>query len=194
MLYGKSVHKTSINNYPITSGKTALEIPIQQSNFHIVIERTNNNNSDKYMVQDVVKEYAQQGLLSSYLKTNRSFKTVLIMNIDKLSYYAQTSLRRTIEIYARSCRFIMTSSSLSRVIEPLRSRCLCIRVPKPNAEQIFDTMVHVMIQENLKLSLKKINEIINMSDVNIKTCLWKLDMILTDTPDDIDLNALRFST
>jgi replication factor C subunit 3/5 len=188
MLYDKSVHKTTEINYNITSSKTISEIPIKQSNFHIVIERNNNNNSDKYIVQDIIKEYAKRHPMNTFLKTKRSFKTVLIMDTDTLSHPAQASLRRTTEMYAKTCRFIMISSSLSKIIEPLRSRCLCIRVPGPNKEQIFETITHVMINENLKLSLREINHIINTSDMNIKTCLWKLDKIRTKNNTKLDLH------
>lgn len=187
LLYDESVHKMTETKYNVTgSSRTITEISIKQSNFHIVIERNNNNNSDKYIVQDIIKEYAMR-VPMNFFKTKRSFKTVLIKNVDKLSYFAQTSLRRTMELYAHTCRFIMISSSLSKVIEPLRSRCYCIRVPLPNRSEIFSTLMHVSLNENIKLSLEQTDNIIKSSNRNIKECLWKLDMIKFDINEDSEL-------
>lgn len=192
MIYDKTVHDTIDTPYTISCTKTMTEILIKQSNFHIVIDR-NNNTSDKYIVQDIIKEYTLQSPMYDFLITKRPFKTVLIMNVDKLSYYAQTSLRRTMEIYSKTCRFIMISTSLSKVIDPLRSRCLCIRVPRPTKQQIFTTMEHILISENLKMTLYQINNIINTSDMDIKKCLWKIDLYKSNIEDNIDLDNIIIS-
>ena len=70
-------------------------------------------------------------------KTKRKFKIVLINCVDNLSYYAQASLRRTMEKYANTCKFIFICDQLSKIIEPLRSRCLCVRVPVPDNLAIY---------------------------------------------------------
>ena len=54
-----------------------------------------------------------------------------------MSYYAQTSLRRTMERYNDKCRFMMWCKSLSKVIEPLQSRCICLRIPSPTDDELF---------------------------------------------------------
>jgi len=40
------------------------------------------------------------------------------------------------EKYSKSCRIILCCESLSNVIDPLRSRCLKIRVPAPSKEEL----------------------------------------------------------
>ena len=60
MLYGKSVNNLSEFIYIIKgSGGKENEIIIKQSNSHIVID-PGNNNFDKYLIQNVVKEYAKE--------------------------------------------------------------------------------------------------------------------------------------
>ena len=57
-------------------------------------------------------------------KQQKVFKVVVIHEIDRLSANAQASLRRTMETYMPTCRIIANAESLSKVIAPLRSRCL----------------------------------------------------------------------
>jgi replication factor C subunit 3/5 len=175
MVYDKYVHTLSDAIYAVTgSGNTVTQVTIKQSNYHIVIE-PNNNNFDRYLIQDIVKEYAQRAPLDIFTK-KKHFNTVLINNIDNLSYYAQTSLRRTMEIYSSTCRFIMWCSSLSKVIEPLRSRCYCFRVPAPTDDDMFGYLLEITQKENIQLDLKQRNNIIKLAQGNIKTVLWLLEL------------------
>ena len=61
----------------------------------------------------------------------------------------------------------MWSRSLSKVIDPLRSRCLCIRVNRPSKNLLFKKIYEISILENIKLNYKLINNIINKSEEEI---------------------------
>ena len=142
MLYDSEVNKLDDSIYKVSgSGNSNTDIIIKQSNYHIVIE-PNNTNFDRYLIQDVVKEYAKKVPLNVFT-AKKCFKTVLINNVDNLSYYAQTSLRRTMEKYSSTCRFIMWCKSLSRVIDPIRSRCYCFRIPAPSDGDMIELIAHV---------------------------------------------------
>jgi replication factor C subunit 3/5 len=66
----------------------------------------------------------------------RSFKVVLLMEVDRLSRQAQAALRRTMEKYTATCRLILCCNNASRVIEPVRSRCLGIRIAAPTHDEV----------------------------------------------------------
>ena len=173
MIYDEQVNKLNDSIYEVSgSGNKKTQVAIKQSNYHIIIE-PNNNNFDRYLIQDVVKEYAKKVPLNVFT-SHRTFKMVLINNVDNLSYYAQTSLRRTMEKYSGTCRFIMWSRSLSRVIDPIRSRCYCFRINTPNNSQLFDMIADISFKESIKLSLTDYNEILDSSKGNIKKVLWML--------------------
>ncbi len=175
MLYGSSINKTSETIYNVSgSGNSTIQVPINKSNFHIIIE-PNNNNFDRYLVQEVVKEYAKK-IPFNVFNTKKKFKVVLINNVANMSYYAQTSLRRTLEKYSDTCRFIMWCRSLSKVIDPLRSRCLCIGVKKPSRPHLFQRLYTISVMERMKINLKVINDIIDKSNLNIKKSLWLLQL------------------
>ena len=158
----------------ISSGNIENEVIVKQSDHHIIIE-PNNNNFDRYLIQDIVKEYARRYPLCIFEKS-RNFKMVQINNLDNLSYYAQTSLRRTIEKYSKTCRFIMWCYSLSKVIEPLRSRCLCIHVPTQTNDELIKWTFNVSSLENIDIDFPVLNYIIETSNGNLKDILWKLDL------------------
>lgn len=175
LLYDEQVHKLTDSTYMVTgSGNSTTEVIIKQSNYHIIIE-PNNNNFDRYLIQDVVKEYAKKIPLNIF-SAKKNFKTVLINNIDNLSYYAQTSLRRTMEKFSKTCRFIIWCRSLSKVIEPIRSRCYCFRISMPSQSELFELMVIVCATEQIKLTLPEYIQFLNNSGGNIKKLLWMLQL------------------
>lgn len=175
MLYDSNVHKEEDTVYKVIgSGNKAIDVVVKQSDYHIVIE-PNNNNFDRYLIQDIVKEYAKKIPLGVF-KTKKIFRTVLINNIDNMSYYAQTSLRRTMEKYHKTCRFIMFATCPTRVIKPLISRCIFFSLSLPSNPQLFGHIYEIAIKEGLRLSLKEYTYILDKAKGNIKEALWLLEL------------------
>lgn len=104
------------------------------------------------MIQELLKEIAQtqqvdlnakQRFKGPSLESVRSlhfmhpFRTVVIINeADSLSRDAQAALRRTMEKYMSNMRIILCANSTSRLIAPIKSRCLLMRVAAPNEEEV----------------------------------------------------------
>jgi replication factor C subunit 3/5 len=193
MLYGKDSKKRCSRIYNVKgSGNTITKVNIMQSCYHIEINPYNTN-FDRYLVHDVIKEYAIKIPLSVFTAT-KDFKVVLINNIDNLTYYAQTSLRRTMEKYANTCRFIMWTTSLSKVIDPLKSRCFCFRVPAPSDGAMFDHIYRISIKEKMKLDFYEYMNLIRDADGDIRKSLWLLESkkwgLTTKTSYDIQLRNI----
>ena len=162
----------------IVSGytNTKTKILVKQSKHHIIIE-PNTNGFDKYLIQDIIQEYAKTELLT-ILKKRKLFKVIVINKIDNLSYYAQASLRRTLEKYSDICKFILISEQLSKIIEPLRSRCIMIRIPLPKKEQILETLLYISMKENINISNIKLKYILDNCNNKITQAIWLLEMHL----------------
>lgn len=174
-IYGKNGIKTNNVEYIISGyGNTKTKVKIKQSKYHIIIE-PNSNGFDKYLIQEIIQNYARIELLN-ILKYKKLFKVVVINKIDGLSYYAQASLRRTMEKYANTCKFIFISDQLSKIIEPIRSRCLLIRVPLPNKFKIMSSLINISKKENIKLKPKDYIEIIQKSENKMNIAIWLLEM------------------
>ncbi len=174
-IYGKQGVELKEVEYTVSGySNTKTKIMIKQSKHHIIIE-PNSNGFDKYLIQEIIQDYAKSELLN-ILKHRKLFKVVIINKIDNLSYYAQASLRRTMEKYSNTCKFILISDQLSKIIEPIRSRCLMIRVPLPSNEQILETLLHICQKENLVVPWVKLQEIITNSDNKVNHAIWLLEM------------------
>lgn len=61
---------------------------------------------------------------------------VIINEADLLSRDAQSALRRTMEKYTANLRIILCANSTSRIIGPIRSRCLLLRVGAPSEAEV----------------------------------------------------------
>ena len=59
------------------------------------------------------------------------FKSIVLLNADKLTCDAQSALRRCIEIYNHTTRFFMIVESKSKLLKPILSRFCEIYVPLP---------------------------------------------------------------
>jgi replication factor C subunit 3/5 len=172
-LYDKDVHVLSYIKYNICGSSTKKEVEIMQSNYHIVIEPTNTNH-DKYILQEIIKQYAMHKSFHIF-KNNRKFKTIVIYNVENLANNSQAALRRTMELYAKSCRFIMVCNNLSKLFEPLRSRCRIFCIPLPSVDDILKIVTHISIMENIHLTPSDIEYITNHCKNNLKRAIWYLD-------------------
>ena len=185
-IFDDTINDTFVETYYIKGyGNTVVDVDIIQSKYHIIIE-PNNTGFDKYLIQEIVKEYAKKKIINvSYNKY--PYRIVLINNIDNLHYYAQTSLRCNMEKYHKTCRFILCASNTSKIIDPIISRCLDIRIPSPTTNDMLNLIYYILLNENKLISRTKINDIIKAGEFNIKKTLWILQMSLYNI-DDYELS------
>ena len=79
-IFDKSVYNLDDSKYNvISSGNIENEVIVKQSDHHIIIE-PGNNNFDRYLIQDIVKEYARRYPLCIF-ESSREFKMVQINNV-----------------------------------------------------------------------------------------------------------------
>ena len=77
---------------------------------------------------------------------NENRPSVVIINeADSLSRDAQAALRRTMEKYMSNMRIILCANSTSRLIAPIKSRCLLMRVAAPSENEVRVFWMHMGI-------------------------------------------------
>ena len=106
------------------------------SPYHIEITPTEMGNMDRMVIQDIVKEFSSS---KQFIESPKKYKVVIIFEADSLSKDAQNALRRTMEKFAKNVKFIFIVESLSMILAPLKSRCLCLRCPSATLET-FNTI------------------------------------------------------
>ncbi|KAL0212773.1 hypothetical protein RCL1_006399 [Eukaryota sp. TZLM3-RCL] len=155
------------------SSSTTVDVPIITSNHHIEVTPSELPRYDRNIVQELIKEVASSKTMDT---RGLGFKVIVINEVDRLSRGAQHALRRTMEKYMSSCRLVLVASSLSRVLEPVRSRCVCIGVPAPKEEDILAILKRVVRKENSSVSDQFLHQIVENSDRNLRRALLSLEL------------------
>ena len=168
-LYGPGVNRVTSEKRVVetVSSKQTIEIDVRVSNYHIEMEPSDTGANDKYVVQQMIKELANNGSIAAVLmKSSVTHKTIVLKGAGNISKQAQAGLRRTMELYSSSCRLILISNYSSRVIEPLRSRCVLVRVPLPSAENLaaaIDVENKALVQQIVESSGRSISRAMFMA-------------------------------
>lgn len=82
-----------------------------------------------HCIRDELKFFAQSVCGSSI------YKLIILENIEYLTSDAQSALRRIIEIYSHSTRFITTTYNKQMILNPILSRLCSIYIPMDTEQQ-----------------------------------------------------------
>ncbi len=79
------------------------------------------------------------------------FKIIFLDECDALTKEAQQALRRTMENYTQTCRFILSCNFLSKILDPIQSRCAVFKFKPLPREDIDELIDHVIKEEQLQI-------------------------------------------
>uniref|UniRef100_A0A8C6LSQ4 Replication factor C subunit 3 n=1 Tax=Nothobranchius furzeri TaxID=105023 RepID=A0A8C6LSQ4_NOTFU len=179
-LYGPGVEKLRIEHQTAPS-KKKIEINTIASNYHLEVNASDAGNQDRVVIQELIKTVAQSQQIQS--STQKNFKVVLLTEVDRLTKDAQHALRRTMEKYMATCRIILCSTSTSKVIEPIRSRCLAVRIPLPSTEEVCSVLTSVCKKEGLLLPPELAKQISEKSGRNLRKALLMCEACRVQSPE-----------
>jgi replication factor C subunit 3/5 len=132
---------------------------------------------DRLVVQEAIKEIVQSQPI--YGSIQRVFKVVVLNEVDKLTRDAQHALRRTMEKHMNTCRLVLCCNSMSKVIDPVRSRCLALRVPAPSVEDIILVLNSIAKRERESILLppELASRIAIMSEGNLRRAILSAEAV-----------------
>ena len=104
-------------------------------------------------IRDELKFFAKTHINSN---SGNTFKSIVLLNADKLTMDAQSALRRCIELFSHNTRFFIVAEDKYNLMKPILSRFCEIYVPEP---VINGTIVN-LYKYNL-------NNLFNMKDVKM---------------------------
>ncbi|MCQ2070706.1 MAG: replication factor C small subunit [archaeon] len=79
------------------------------------------------------------------------FKIIFLDEADALTNDAQGALRRTMEKYSKTCRFILSCNYSSKIIDPIQSRCAVFRFRPLTEEDVKEFLTKISEKESLEL-------------------------------------------
>ncbi|MFH0875253.1 MAG: replication factor C small subunit [archaeon] len=80
------------------------------------------------------------------------YKIIFLDECDALTKEAQQALRRTMENYTKTCRFILSCNYSSKILDPIQSRCAVFKFKPLTKEHIFDIIEIIAKKENLTVT------------------------------------------
>ena len=94
------------------------------------------------------------------------FKIIFLDECDALTREAQQALRRTMENYTTTCRFILSCNYSSKIIDPIQSRCAVFRFKPLDQKDLSAIIDKIAKEEGLKIteSAKKALEEVSEGD------------------------------
>jgi replication factor C small subunit len=99
------------------------------------------------IVRGKIKEFARVAPL------NMAFAKIIFLDeADALTHDAQAALRRTMERYAHTCRFILSCNYSSKIIEPIQSRCAVFRFRPLLPDDVKEYLSHIASAEGLTVT------------------------------------------
>ncbi|MCK4669704.1 MAG: replication factor C small subunit [Nanoarchaeota archaeon] len=139
---------------PAGVGKTTLALVVANQLFgeswrQNVLELNASDERGIDVIRVNVKNFARMRAIDDV-----PFKIIYLDECDALTKEAQQALRRTMENYTRTCRFILSCNYSSKIIDPIKSRCAVFKfLPLPK-EDIFEVIDKIAKEEGLKIDDK----------------------------------------
>ena len=117
-------------------------------------------------VRTKVKDYARTRPIGDV-----PYKIIYLDESDALTPDAQHALRRTMEMYTHTCRFILACNYSSRIIEPIQSRCAIFRFKRLSDKDIASMLQRIARAEKLTLTPDGIKAIIQVSEGDMRRAI-----------------------
>jgi replication factor C subunit 2/4 len=173
---------------PPGTGKTSTILALAKSLFGPALYRSRIlelNASDERgigIVRDKVKNFARAqlsqptGLDAAYRAQYPCppFKIIILDEADSMTQDAQSALRRTMETYSRITRFCLVCNYVTRIIEPLASRCSKFRFKMLDNSAAGTRVANIAEQEGLQLEDGVIDTLIRCGEGDLRRAITYL--------------------
>ncbi len=152
---------------PAGTGKTCCAIAVARELFgdHWRENFQETNASDARgidVVRGRVKDFARIKPIGS------DFKIIFLDESDSLTPEAQQALRRTIERFSETCRFILSCNYSNKLIEPIQSRAAVFRFRRLEKEHVTKYLKRIAVSEKLSVAEGALDSIYDVSEGDMR--------------------------
>ena len=137
---------------PAGVGKTTLALVIAKELYgehwqQNVLELNASDERGIDVVRVKVKDFARTKAIGDV-----PFKIALLDESDAFTREAQQALRRTVESYTKTARFILLANYSSKILDPIQSRCAIFRFKPLSEEEILSLIDDIAQREGLTIA------------------------------------------
>jgi replication factor C small subunit len=118
------------------------------------------------VVRTKVKDFARIATISEV-----PFKILVLDEADNMTSDAQHALRRTMERYTETCRFILCCNYSGRIIEPIQSRCALFRFTPLRSQDVTDYLNEIAEKEKIKLEASGVVAIVEIAGGDMRKAI-----------------------
>jgi len=115
------------------------------------------------VIRNKVKEFAR-----TVPPGDVPFKVVLLDEADNMTADAQQALRRTMELYTQTTRFVLACNYLSKIIEPIQSRTALFRFYPLKKEDVVNRLAYIAKNEGVEYDEKAFETIYDITQGDMR--------------------------
>ncbi|OAG30668.1 replication factor C subunit 3/5 [Nematocida sp. ERTm5] len=173
----------------VLESKEVLEIKLEGMGMYDkkILQKIATDISATKSIKNLMKSYEhaqnqnEDGNAHSTTKVSHP-KILFIPDGHLLSTGAQMALRRILEKGACNFQLVLLTNTLSHLIPAFKSRFLICRVPAPSDQDISSVISHISKKENISIPENTKQEIINMSNRNMRKAFSLLELAVHKEP------------
>lgn len=102
------------------------------------------------------------------------FKLIILDEADSMTQDAQSALRRTMETYSKITRFCLICNYVTRIIDPLASRCSKFRFKSLDQGNARARLEHIAAEEGVPLAEGAVDALIRCSEGDLRKAITYL--------------------
>ena len=104
-------------------------------------------------------------------------KIIFLDEFDSMTPIAQQALRRIIELYSTTTRFVMACNSSTKIIEAIQSRCSIIRFSKIGIEDMKNRLIQICEMEGIEYDDDGLKILLSTTDGDMRKSINNLQSI-----------------
>ena len=169
---------------PPGTGKTSTILALAKSLYgpalfsSRVLELNASDERGISIVREKIKDFARQQLSNApTLDGYRAkypcppYKIVVLDEADSMTQDAQSALRRTMETYSRLTRFCLVCNYVTRIIDPVASRCSKFRFKSLDPGNAARRLEDIAAAEKVRLGEGAVEALIRASDGDLRKAI-----------------------